>query len=158
MDYLVYCPCGHTVSRHEAKGCNGDRRVRCACRLTRWEALDAAVDEVRTEGWIAVKGAEAVPITFEEFIRSVYARLRTRIPDVELRAHDECAVCAWRGGSVVARPVGEGECAVTVHSDRLHASAEARFKIREETSGAVAKFAFLLRDTATLTRAMVGSP
>lgn len=51
MTYLVLCPCGHTVERHDERaGCGGDR-FPCGCRRPPWEALDAAIDDVRTRGW-----------------------------------------------------------------------------------------------------------
>jgi len=45
---LVLCPCLHAVDAHDAYGCKGDRTRRCSCRLTPAEALDAAVDGVRS--------------------------------------------------------------------------------------------------------------
>lgn len=48
---LVKCPCGHTLSRHDAMGCGSDQFANnCSCKLTPWHALDAAIAEVRRPG------------------------------------------------------------------------------------------------------------
>ncbi len=41
MQYLIHCPCGHTVARHRAAGCNGSRASRCTCTRTPDEAFEA---------------------------------------------------------------------------------------------------------------------
>ena len=48
MTYLMLCPCSHTVDGHDANGCKGNQGRHCACRLALHEALDAAVDAVRS--------------------------------------------------------------------------------------------------------------
>lgn len=48
MIYLVLCPCDHSLEAHDAHGCKGDRGRSCACRLGLADALDAAVDAVRS--------------------------------------------------------------------------------------------------------------
>ena len=51
MKYLVSCPCGHALDRHEAaSGCLGDGHSRdCSCARGPDEALDAAVLAVRSD-------------------------------------------------------------------------------------------------------------
>jgi len=45
VDFLISCPCGHTLEQHEFNaGCK-----RCACRRNRVGALDAAIATVRRE-------------------------------------------------------------------------------------------------------------
>lgn len=51
MNYLIACPCGHTLDRHLDGGCFGDRRGPCRCRLMLAEALDAAIDLQRSALW-----------------------------------------------------------------------------------------------------------
>lgn len=46
MDYLVSCPCGHTLDRHDSRGCNART---CACLLTPEVALQSATDVIRKE-------------------------------------------------------------------------------------------------------------
>jgi hypothetical protein len=48
MESLVFCPCGHSLARHEWDGCAGDRSESCGCTLDRRSALEAAIDSVRT--------------------------------------------------------------------------------------------------------------
>jgi hypothetical protein len=48
MENLVLCPCGHTLANHDYAGCAGDRLRRCTCERDRYNALEAAVDNVRT--------------------------------------------------------------------------------------------------------------
>ena len=48
MDYLVDCPCGHALGRHDVSGCAGPG---CTCERARWEALDAAIDTVAQRAW-----------------------------------------------------------------------------------------------------------
>jgi hypothetical protein len=50
MKYLVICPCGHALDRHDASGCTGDGRP-CACRKDVELALDAAVTDARRNPW-----------------------------------------------------------------------------------------------------------
>lgn len=42
MGYLVSCPCGHAVDRHDHAGCH----AQCACRRTPRESLDAVISDV----------------------------------------------------------------------------------------------------------------
>ena len=51
MNYLVLCPCRHTIESHNAYGCKGERARRCTCRLAPGRALDAAIDVVRSTYW-----------------------------------------------------------------------------------------------------------
>jgi hypothetical protein len=46
MLYLISCPCGHTVELHDSEGCG-----QCRCVRSRGEALDAAIDAVRSRPW-----------------------------------------------------------------------------------------------------------
>ena len=48
VDNLVLCPCGHVLTMHDYAGCAGDRLRRCSCERDRHQALEAAVDSVRT--------------------------------------------------------------------------------------------------------------
>ncbi len=48
MTALVLCPCGHAVSVHEPGGCRGDRVMRCPCRFSPVNAMEAAVDDARS--------------------------------------------------------------------------------------------------------------
>ena len=48
MDNLVLCPCGHSLANHDYAGCSGDRLRNCTCARDRYNALEAAVDSVRT--------------------------------------------------------------------------------------------------------------
>lgn len=52
MNYLVHCPCGHSLEDHGEAGCAGARGIGCACRADRTQALDQAIDRVRTEASI----------------------------------------------------------------------------------------------------------
>jgi|HubBroStandDraft_1064217.scaffolds.fasta_scaffold50644_2 hypothetical protein len=50
MKYLVMCPCGHALERHDLHGCEGDARSRaCTCKRDQSAALEAAVDAVRSD-------------------------------------------------------------------------------------------------------------
>jgi hypothetical protein len=45
MDYMISCPCGHTLEVHEsALGC-----ARCECTRDRQTCLDAAIEIARAE-------------------------------------------------------------------------------------------------------------
>lgn len=48
MKYLVFCPCGHSLEAHVAEGCTGDHAM-CACRADQAEALNAAIDQARSD-------------------------------------------------------------------------------------------------------------
>jgi hypothetical protein len=43
MQYLIHCPCGHTVARHGDEGCTGSRASRCPCRRSPAGAFDALI-------------------------------------------------------------------------------------------------------------------
>jgi hypothetical protein len=51
MKYLVICPCGHTLDRHDESGCAGDDRFGCSCRCDQRAALDAAIAQARVDPW-----------------------------------------------------------------------------------------------------------
>ncbi len=55
MKYLVFCPCGHSLDRHGDGGCDGEQRARCSCALDQRNALEAAIDRVRTDPWELLK-------------------------------------------------------------------------------------------------------
>jgi hypothetical protein len=45
MDFLISCPCGHTLERHDVRdGCN-----RCTCSRNRVAALDAVIETIRLD-------------------------------------------------------------------------------------------------------------
>ena len=48
MNYLVLCPCLHAVDNHDAYGCKGEHLRHCECRLAPGDALEAAIDAVRS--------------------------------------------------------------------------------------------------------------
>lgn len=50
MKYLVICPCGHSMDRHEQDGCGGDGWP-CECVHTQEGALDAATRQARLHPW-----------------------------------------------------------------------------------------------------------
>jgi hypothetical protein len=47
METLVLCACGHSIAAHNSGGC-ADRSARCVCESDRYNALEAAIDSVRT--------------------------------------------------------------------------------------------------------------
>lgn len=47
MQYLIACTCGHTVEAHDSIGC-----LQCGCRLTKEDAIDAAIDRERSRPWV----------------------------------------------------------------------------------------------------------
>jgi hypothetical protein len=51
MNYLVACPCGHALDRHDDAGCRGGNGDPCACRNDAGFALDAAIAEARQNPW-----------------------------------------------------------------------------------------------------------
>jgi hypothetical protein len=51
MKYLVYCPCGHALDRHDMEGCAGDGHLPCGCPRSQDIALDAAIEHARTHPW-----------------------------------------------------------------------------------------------------------
>ncbi len=50
MNYLVLCPCGHSLERHDAAGCRG-RDSWCECENDAGRALEAAINDVRSTHW-----------------------------------------------------------------------------------------------------------
>ncbi|HEX3469266.1 MAG TPA: hypothetical protein VHT05_14395 [Candidatus Elarobacter sp.] len=51
MKYLIFCPCGHALDRHDMEGCSGDGRMPCPCPKSQDVALDAAIEHARTNPW-----------------------------------------------------------------------------------------------------------
>ena len=51
MMYLVHCPCGHALDRHNNDGCAGIGAGGCECRHSELEALDAAINAVASRDW-----------------------------------------------------------------------------------------------------------
>jgi hypothetical protein len=45
---LVLCPCAHSIEGHDLDGCKGHRLQRCSCTLTPGQALNSAIDAVRS--------------------------------------------------------------------------------------------------------------
>ena len=58
MKYLVYCLCGHSLELHGSEGCAGERKVECGCRYDQLGALNAAIDNARTEAAAAWRRPE----------------------------------------------------------------------------------------------------
>jgi hypothetical protein len=54
MLYLISCRCGHSLEAHDYEGCS-----ECLCVLSRDDALEAAIDLVRSRPWAAGSPAHA---------------------------------------------------------------------------------------------------
>jgi hypothetical protein len=63
VETLVVCPCGHELAQHDDEGCHGSRNARCGCKLARAQALDAAVEAVKTRPWSGPDGENAAETT-----------------------------------------------------------------------------------------------
>ncbi|MBV8579416.1 MAG: hypothetical protein JOZ86_02175 [Candidatus Eremiobacteraeota bacterium] len=61
MKYLVFCTCGHVLDRHDAVGCGGDGRIPCRCPRNQEQALESAIDSVRSHPWESAGHAERLP-------------------------------------------------------------------------------------------------
>lgn len=58
MNYLVNCPCGHSLEKHGHGGCAGARGLDCPCRADRTGALNQAIDRARSEAAIVWRRPE----------------------------------------------------------------------------------------------------